>query len=76
MANYKTGAQRYNDRMDKIMQNARKIEDERIAGGKRPNPNLTSSDDPRLSNKQRKQLSQEQKETMARRMKKFSEYKK
>jgi hypothetical protein len=47
MANYKTGSQRYNDRMDKIMADARRIERERLARGEKPNPNLTSPEEAR-----------------------------
>lgn len=42
MANYKTGAQRYNDRMDKIFATARQTERERLARGEEHNPNLSS----------------------------------
>jgi hypothetical protein len=45
MANYKTGAERYNDRMSKIWETARKIERERLARGEAPNPSLTNTMD-------------------------------
>lgn len=35
------GAQRYNNRMDKIWEGARRLERERLARGEKPNPNLT-----------------------------------
>lgn len=38
----RTSARRYNDRMEKIWSNARRIEAERITRGERPNPNLTT----------------------------------
>ena len=41
MANHTTGAQRYNARMNKIWQEARALERERLARGEDPNPNLT-----------------------------------
>lgn len=44
MANHTTGAQRYNNRMDKIMSNARDIESKRLSQGHAPNPSLTSSE--------------------------------
>lgn len=55
--------------MDKIFADARHIENERIAKGERPNPNLTSHDDKRLSPKQRKWMLQERKQTLAKKMK-------
>lgn len=64
-----TKAQRYNRNMDKIFADARHIENERIAKGERPNPNLTSHDDKRLSPKQRKWMLQERKQTLAKKMK-------
>ena len=60
MANYKTGAQRYNDKMNKIMDTARATEKKRIAAGEKPNPNLTdtpkrrSTSDGYMPNKTRK----------------------
>lgn len=45
MANYKTGAQRYNDRIDKIFNEARRLEKERLARGEKPNPSLTSPEE-------------------------------
>jgi len=41
MANYKSGAERYNDRMAKLMENCRRIEHERLERGEMPNPSLT-----------------------------------
>lgn len=38
-----TGVQRYNARMEKIWEDARKLEAERLAKGERPNPNLTAA---------------------------------
>jgi len=45
MANYKTGAQRYNDRMDRIFSNAKNLEKKRLSEGKKPNPSLTSPEE-------------------------------
>lgn len=45
MANYKTGAQRYNDRMEKIFSNAHRMEKERLERGEMPNPSLTSPEE-------------------------------
>ena len=59
MANYLSGAERHNRKMNKIMDEARKLEDQRIKEGKRPNPNLTSPDDKRLNSRQKKQLMDE-----------------
>lgn len=42
MANYKSGAERRNDRMDKIFEDARRLERERLERGEIPNPSLTS----------------------------------
>lgn len=42
MANYKSGAERYNDRMSKIFENAKRLEKERLERGEMPNPGLTS----------------------------------
>lgn len=42
MANYKSGAQRHNDMMDRIFDKARKLEKERLEKGEEPNPSLTS----------------------------------
>ena len=39
----RTGAQRYNNRQDKIFDRARKLEKERLARGEKPNPNLTDT---------------------------------
>jgi hypothetical protein len=41
MANYKSGAERYNDRMDKIWDTAKRLERERLERGEIPNPSLT-----------------------------------
>jgi hypothetical protein len=41
MANYKTGSERYNDRVDKMMADCRRIERERLERGEMPNPSLT-----------------------------------
>lgn len=38
----RTSAERYNRRMAKIWENARRLEAERIARGEEPNPNLTA----------------------------------
>lgn len=81
MANYKSGAQRYNDRMDKIMENARRIERERLEGGHEPNPSLTSPEEGRkygweikgrevrkVSHERHESKVKERKEHVARRM--------
>lgn len=47
MANYKSGAERYNNRMQKIWDNARCLERQRLERGEPPNPNLTSPEDAR-----------------------------
>lgn len=39
------GAQRYNNRMEKIFENARRLERERLERGEMPNPSLTSPED-------------------------------
>lgn len=44
-ANYKTGAERHNDRQNRIMDKARSLEKERLARGEKPNPNLTEVDE-------------------------------
>ena len=41
MANHKSGAERYNDRVAKIMDNCRRLERERLERGEMPNPSLT-----------------------------------
>jgi hypothetical protein len=43
MANHTTGAQRTNARQDKIWEDAKRIERERVARGEKPNPNLTDA---------------------------------
>jgi hypothetical protein len=35
------GAERYNNRMDKILENTRRLERERLERGQMPNPSLT-----------------------------------
>lgn len=47
MANHKRSSERYNDRMSKLYENARRIERERLERGEMPNPSLTSPDDAR-----------------------------
>jgi hypothetical protein len=47
MANYKTGAERYNDRARKIFEDAKRLERERLERGEMPNPSLTSPEDAR-----------------------------
>lgn len=47
MANYKSGSERYNDRMHKIHEDARRLERERLKRGEMPNPSLTSPEDAR-----------------------------
>jgi hypothetical protein len=44
MANYKSGSERYNDRMNKIWETAHRLEKERIGRGERLNENLTDPD--------------------------------
>jgi hypothetical protein len=39
------GAQRYNDRMTRIMEDARQLERERLQRGEMPNPSLTSPEE-------------------------------
>lgn len=39
------GAERYNNRMAKIFDDAKRLERERLARGEVPNPNLTSPED-------------------------------
>jgi hypothetical protein len=47
MANHKSGAERHNDRMDKIVAEARRLEHERLERGEEPNPSLTSPEEAR-----------------------------
>lgn len=47
MANHKSGAERYNDRMNKIFEDARRLERQRLERGEMPNPSLTSPEDAR-----------------------------
>ena len=41
MANYLTGSQRYNNRMDKLWDRCHRLEKEILEKGGEPNPNLT-----------------------------------
>jgi hypothetical protein len=45
MANHKSGAERYNDRMAKIWEDAKRLERERLKRGEKPNSNLTSPEE-------------------------------
>lgn len=45
MANHKSGSERYNDRMHKIYEDARRLEQKRLEQGEMPNPSLTSPED-------------------------------
>lgn len=45
MANHKSGSERYNDRISKIYEDARRVERERLERGEMPNPSLTSPED-------------------------------
>lgn len=47
MANYKSGAERYNDRMAKLFENCRRLERENLERGAMPNPSLTSPEEAR-----------------------------
>jgi hypothetical protein len=45
MANHKSGAERYNDRMAKTWEDAKRLERERLKRGEEPNFNLTSPEE-------------------------------
>lgn len=47
MANHKSGSERYNDRMHKIVEDAKRLEHERLRRGEMPNPSLTAPEDAR-----------------------------